>query len=297
MFKELLHSTYKSLDTEENIDIYFTRPIGLVFALFFKKIGWTPNAVTCLSYVLGAGAAWMFHYPDLMHNIYGVLLLMTADILDSADGQLARITGKSSVTGRLLDGFATEFWFICIYLALAWRLESWWFLALACVAGFGGHNFQCLIADYYRNLHLFFLKGETKSEFGTYEDQYALYKKSLKEKDWGGIFFYSIYSAYCKNQENATPQFQVLRRKLTERYGSLSATPKEFKEEYLRGSRPLMKYANFVSYNWRAIVLYIACLVNIPWISPIFELTVLMAAALYMRHRHETMCKRFCSQL
>ena len=52
---KLLRSTYKSLDTEENIDLYFTRPIGLLFALFFKKIGWTPNAVTILSYFLGMG--------------------------------------------------------------------------------------------------------------------------------------------------------------------------------------------------------------------------------------------------
>ena len=55
-FKALLRSTYKSADTEEGIDIYFTRPIGLLFALFFKKIGWSPNAVTILSYFIGETA-------------------------------------------------------------------------------------------------------------------------------------------------------------------------------------------------------------------------------------------------
>jgi phosphatidylglycerophosphate synthase len=168
-FKALLRSTYKSADTEEGIDIYFTRPIGLLFALFFKKIGWSPNAVTILSYFIGLFSAWMFHYADLCHNILGVLLLMTANFLDSADGQLARLTGKTSITGRLLDGGATEFWFICIYLALTWRLwdvnipftdTPWrlWFLLLCCIAGFGAHNYQCRLADYYRNIHLFFLK-------------------------------------------------------------------------------------------------------------------------------------------
>ena len=43
-FRNLLHSTYKSYDTEENIDIYFTRPIGLFFALIWKRLGVHPNA-------------------------------------------------------------------------------------------------------------------------------------------------------------------------------------------------------------------------------------------------------------
>ena len=49
-FRDLLHSTYKSYDTEENIDIYFTRPIGLFFALIWKRLGVHPNAITVLSF-------------------------------------------------------------------------------------------------------------------------------------------------------------------------------------------------------------------------------------------------------
>ena len=290
--RKLLQSTYKSLDTEENIDLYFTRPIGLLFALFFKKIGWTPNAVTILSYFLGMGAAWMFHYDDLWHNIYGVLLLMTANFCDSADGQLARMTGQKSLTGRMLDGFATEFWFICIYIALMWRTD-WeiWFIILSCTAGFGAHNYQCRIADYYRNIHLFFLKGEDGAELDSYETQQAIYQKHLKEKNWTGILFFANYAKYCRKQEESTPRFQALKRKLTERYGSMANVPQEFRDEFLRQSRPLMKYTNFISYNWRAIVLYIGCLTSMPWMCPVFELTILMAAALYLRHRHETLCR------
>lgn len=288
--------------------MYFTRPIGLCFALFFKKIGWSPNAVTILSYFIGAGAAWMFHYDDLMHNIYGVLLLMTANFLDSADGQLARMTGKKSVTGRMLDGFATEFWFICIYLALTWRLWDvnipftqthwkWWFLLLCCLAGFGAHNYQCRLADYYRNIHLFFQKGRESAELDSYETQEALYHKYLGERNLVGILFFANYSNYCKKQEQSTPWFQRLKQRLTQRYGTLDNVPQEFREDFCNESRPLMKYTNIVSYNWRAIILYVGCLCNIPWISPVFELTVLMAICLYMRHRHEKMCERLYDRL
>ena len=301
-FRELLRSTYKSRDTEENIDIYFTRPIGLVFALFFKKAGWSPNAVTILSYFIGGGAAWMFHYADVMHNVWGVLLLMTANFLDSADGQLARMTGKKSITGRILDGFATEFWFICIYIALTWRLWDvsipftqipWrgWFFLLCCIAGFGAHNFQCRMADYYRNIHLYFLNGREGAELDTYESQHDVYEQYKAERNLTGMLFFANYAAYCRKQELSTPHFQRLRQALIQRYGSIDNVPQQWREEFCRMSRPLMKYTNIVSYNWRAIVLYIGCLCNVPWISPVFEITVLMLIAKYMQHRHENICR------
>jgi phosphatidylglycerophosphate synthase len=301
-FRELLRSTYKSRDTEENIDIYFTRPIGLIFALFFKKAGWSPNAVTILSYFIGGGAAWMFHYADVMHNVWGVLLLMTANFLDSADGQLARMTGKKSITGRILDGFATEFWFICIYIALTWRLwdvsipftqTPWrgWFFLLCCIAGFGAHNFQCRMADYYRNIHLYFLNGREGAELDTYESQHDVYEHYKAERNLTGMLFFANYAAYCRKQELSTPHFQRLRQALIQRYGSIDNVPQQWREDFCRMSRPLMKYTNIVSYNWRAIVLYIGCLCNVPWISPVFEITVLMLIAKYMQHRHENICR------
>ena len=55
-FKALLQASFKSNDTEEWLDVHFTRPIGLVFALFWNKLGVHPNAITILSIFLGVGA-------------------------------------------------------------------------------------------------------------------------------------------------------------------------------------------------------------------------------------------------
>ena len=43
-FNKLLQASFKSEDTEEWLDVHFTRPIGLVFALFWNKLGVHPNA-------------------------------------------------------------------------------------------------------------------------------------------------------------------------------------------------------------------------------------------------------------
>lgn len=40
-FKEMLNASLKSQDTEEWLDVHFTRPIGLMFALMWKNSEFT----------------------------------------------------------------------------------------------------------------------------------------------------------------------------------------------------------------------------------------------------------------
>ena len=49
-FKELLQASFKSNDTEEWLDVHFTRPIGLAFALLWDKLGIHPNVITIVSW-------------------------------------------------------------------------------------------------------------------------------------------------------------------------------------------------------------------------------------------------------
>ena len=121
--KEDIQSTYKSQDTEEWLDMYFTRPIGYLWARFFNHFDVHPNVVTIFSIILGVAAGVMFYYKDILHNVAGVLLLMWANFYDSCDGQLARMTGKKTHWGRMLDGFAGDLWFLVIYFSISY---IWW---------------------------------------------------------------------------------------------------------------------------------------------------------------------------
>ena len=174
-FSELLKASFKSDDTEEWLDVHFTRPIGLAFALMWEKLGVHPNAITILSIFLGVGAGWMFQYDDIMSNVWGVVLLMFANFCDSTDGQLARLTGKKTLVGRVLDGFSGDVWFFAIYVAIIVRMwhqpipflggETWGiFIFLICLyAGVWCHSPQSSLADYYRQIHLYFLLGKKGS--------------------------------------------------------------------------------------------------------------------------------------
>lgn len=293
-FRELLQVSMKSEDTEEWLDVYFTRPIGLVFALFWNRFGIHPNVITILSIFLGIGAGWMFHYTDFQHNLYGVVLLMFANFCDSTDGQMARLTGKKTLIGRILDGFSGDVWFASIYIGIVVRLwpqnipgteVPWGFfgLLLAAVAGFLFHAKQSSLADYYRQIHLFFLLGKDGSELDNYQQQRAIYESLPKQERLSRAFYYN-YANYCKSQERRTPEFQRF-------FPVWKNNPsEEIRQRFLRGSLPLMKYTNLLTFNARAITLYVSCLADCPWLYPVAELTVFQAMYVYMHRTHEQLC-------
>ena len=305
-FNDLLKASFKSNDTEEWLDVHFTRPIGLVFALMWKRLGVHPNAITILSIILGIGSAYMFYYNDLQHNIAGVLLLMFANFCDSTDGQLARLTGQKTLVGRVLDGFAGDVWFFCIYVALCLRMMftdmpatdvRWglWIWALAVIAGIMCHSPQSSLADYYRQIHLFFLKGKEGSELDTYSRQRAIYESLPTKGAWLARTFYRNYAGYCKSQERRTPAFQTMMKALKDAYGDASRMPVDLREKFLNGSRPLMKYTNILTFNTRAICLYVVCLLDCPWAYFLFEITVMTILYIYMHKKHEILCKEITS--
>ena len=300
--KKGIEASYKSMDTEEFLDIHFNRPIGYLWALFFQRLDVHPNVVTILSFFLGIGAGVMFYYPDLLHSIIGIGLLMWANHFDSCDGQLARLTGKKTLWGRMLDGLAGDVWFVAIYMALCLRLQDdamplglcggvewgWRIWLLGAVAGLLCHTRQCALADYYRNIHLFYLKGNEGSELDNSRQQRENFRRlPWKGNVWWKLFLF-FYGRYTHGQERVTPAFQRLHAWVKQQYGD--RIPQAFRDDFRRYSLPLMKYTNILTFNTRAIVLYLSVLAAVPYVYFLFEVTVLTAIYCYMHYRHERMC-------
>lgn len=297
-------STLKSMDTEETFDLLFYRPIGYVWALIAKKIGVSPNAITIASIFLGMGAGAAFYFNNLWINLLGVFLLVWADSFDSADGQLARMTGRYSRIGRILDGLSGDIWFFSIYLAICLRenvtseffsAHHWVIWVVGSVTGFF-HGVQAAMADYYRQFHLFFLKGKEGSEL---ENAAHLWEKfhslSWRHNFWQKLTF-AFYSNYTTGQEKRTPQMQKLRKLLAEKFPK--TIPLSFRNEFRRLSKPLMKYTNILSFNTRSFALFAAILIfRMPWLYFAFELVVLNAVLVYMMVRHERICSTLIKDL
>lgn len=294
----------KSMDTEEHIDLAFYRPIGYAWACLFRRLGVRPNAVTIASIFLGVGAGVMFYFPVLWINIIGMLLLIWANSYDSADGQLARMTGQYSRLGRILDGLSGDLWFATIYVAICLRENAtseffmarpWLIWVVAVVTGIC-HAKQAAMADYYRQFHLYFLKGESGSEL----ENASNLKEKLASLSWSCNFWQKLvltfYTNYTVNQEATTPAMQALRAELRRRYPD-GRIPQNFRDDFRRLSLPLMKYTNILSFNWRTIALFTSLFLAMPWLYFAFELTVLNILMLYMRGRHESLCRKLTAEL
>lgn len=296
----------KSMDTEEGIDLAFYRPIGYMWARLAARFGISPNAITIAAIFLGIGAGVLFYFPDIWINVAGMLLLVWANSFDSADGQLARITRQYSRVGRILDGLCGDFWFAAIYIAIVLRentfspffSEHTWILWVTAVVTGICHTKQAAMADYYRQFHLYFLKGEEGSEL----DSAFQLRRQLDENgvSWRTHFWkrlsMAVYLTYTRQQEATSPSMQALRRELHSRYPG-GEIPRSFREDFRRASLPLMKFTNILSFNWRVITLFTALFIGQPWLYFVAELTVFNVLLVYMIVRHEKICKRFITRL
>lgn len=319
--------TLKSQETEDWLDFHVIRPLCYHLARFFAWIDWHPNTVTLWSMVFGLCSTFFFasgcfYYEGtrgLMMNLCAILLLVVADIFDCTDGQLARLTGKKSHVGRILDGVTGFVWFIPIYHALVWRfyqhheLEFSWLgisdtpqnvlictlvvYALAIVSGFLGMGAQQRLADYYIQVHLFFLKGEKESELDDSRRQQEILRQMPKEAPWYERWFQKTYVGYTKKQEQSTPQFQCLMALLKQKYGSASQMPDQVRHEFHEGSLKIIKWNGLLTFNFRESWFFLFCLLDVPVMNFLFEIIVMSLLTWYVNYRYETLSKRIADKL
>ena len=52
-----------------------------------------------------------------------------------------------------------------------------------------------------------------------------------------------------------------------------------------------------LTFNTRAIALFLSLFIDEPWLYFVFEITLMSFLFFYMRHKHETLCKRLYKEL
>jgi CDP-alcohol phosphatidyltransferase len=131
----------KSDTSDELINTYLLRPIAgvIVGALYPTQV--TPNQVTIASIVVGIVAAGVYLFGTPTALLIAGLLVTLKDILDSADGQLARAKRQYSRVGRFLDSIGDFFVDAALFAAIGWVLyrqeHTLWMLVLAALGLLG----------------------------------------------------------------------------------------------------------------------------------------------------------------
>jgi hypothetical protein len=150
----------KSAEIEELTDIYFFRPVGLVVACAGKAVGLTPIGLTMIGTTIGVAGGALLYNERL--SLLGFAILILHSIVDSADGQLARMTNRVTEFGRVLDGLSGYATHVTIFLAIGfgliqcgghWASLLWTLLAAMATAIHAGmydynrHVYMGVVAD------------------------------------------------------------------------------------------------------------------------------------------------------
>lgn len=104
---------------------YVNRRLGRYLAAAAYARGMTPNQVTFLSAICTFSAILLLalHAPELWTAVVVAVLLALGYALDSADGQLARLTGTGSPAGEWLDHVVDAVKIATLHVAV---LLCWW---------------------------------------------------------------------------------------------------------------------------------------------------------------------------
>lgn len=283
-------ATYKARDVEGILDLYFYRKIGFWLAQFFARLKMTPASVSLLGGLCGVIAGHLYFYRNLGPNIVGMALHVVANALDNADGQLARLTGRQSREGRILDSLADHLVFVSIYVHLALRYliegasPAICFLAVA--AGIS-HAWQGAAADYYRASYLYFVKGKS---FMDLDSSVALrsdfQKLSWHDRPWHK-FLLALYLNFTRQQEMLSPHLRRLREISNRSFAH--EIPEWFRSRYQRSARPMFKLWGLLMTNTRMLLLFILLFIGQPFWYFWIEVTVFNVLLAYLIYRQENM--------
>src|SRR5438309_109188 len=240
--------SHKGQAVEEWADLHFFRPIGIRIARALQPTGISADQVTLWSLVIGLVAGHLFAYQDRWTNVIGFVLFIVSDIFDSADGQLARLRGRSTRFGRALDGISDNLRFVNLYFHLIYRLIHagfWGPGAFLLVAAAGlAHTFQSAAIDFVRNAFLYIGVGNG-GELDLPEDLAGGPQTTVLQR-----FGARVYRDYVQRQSHLFPRTVKLIR-LLRRHGVTD----DFRAEYRARQEVVLPLCAWLGQNIRFVLL------------------------------------------
>jgi len=115
-------------------------PLMEPVARAFARAGFSPNSLTLIGLLVGSLAALIFAKGE--PRLAGLTLLVCG-VFDVIDGAVARLTGRETAFGGVLDAVIDRYVDFSIFIGIAygglaelWRLPSWAWCTLALTGGF-----------------------------------------------------------------------------------------------------------------------------------------------------------------
>jgi hypothetical protein len=151
-------SSLKGYDVEELLDIFFYRPMSFLFVKLIYSTNITPNQISIVSMLFGILTGVMFGFGTYQFFVFGAIALLISNVLDCADGQLARLKKNGTGIGRIIDGFIDYITGLSIYVGIGIGLSiaTGDYLYVWVITAIGGFSrvLQNMMFDNFRNRYL-----------------------------------------------------------------------------------------------------------------------------------------------
>jgi phosphatidylglycerophosphate synthase len=199
--QEEVRASVRIIEVEERFDLLFSRPLGLFFAKIAFRLNRTPTQVSVASLLTGVVGGVLFLWQnDPLFAVSGAFLVIVAGILDSSDGQLARMTQSSTELGRIIDGIVDNLVFISVYVCSAFYLvDSYgWIVSfgIASAAGYA-HSLKSAVYEFHKSEYFYYVGRYETNRIPYAEEVRRTYPRdTLFQK-----FVYHSYLDYCRKQE------------------------------------------------------------------------------------------------
>jgi phosphatidylglycerophosphate synthase len=270
----------RTREIEEATNLYFIHPISRVLVSVLARFGIHPNLVSITGMVFGGLAAWAYYYHSRWEMaLAGFLLMIGWHVMDGADGQLARLTGKTSEIGRALDGLCDHLTFALVYISLGWAAApvfgpvAWWLMVLAGVS----HVVQASTYEYQRQMYDYWVFGKESAR----PVMPAEFRQEMEGKKGFSRFFGGTLLTYLSIQHRVAGADTRLVAQLE----CMKEAGEEVKvtEVYRSANLSAVKTWSILCSNYRTIAVFIACLAKNPLYFFLFELGFLNVALVALR--------------
>jgi hypothetical protein len=272
-------SNWRTREIEEFSNLYLIHPASALLTAVFARWGWSPNAVSVLGMVSAFVAAVCFyHYRSTMFSLLGMVFMVGWHILDGADGQLARMTGKTSRLGKVIDGVCDHLGFGMVYVALGLALQTEhgaWVWLLAVAAGLS-HLIQAGALEFHRDCFDCWVRGKTGNCVPPLDDISLDYGSGPLARALRAVHLLYIRLQYLTAEADETLIIGERRAR-----GKPEAV--EFQKICRRPTLRSVRQWTWLSANKRTIAVSLFCLAKAPMLFFLYEIIVLNGVLLWLR--------------
>lgn len=252
-WKDEYWKSIKSFDTEEKLDLYLYRPVGFLIAKIALPLRLSPTHLTLVGLLLGIVSGYFFYHNETNASLaLASVLFVLAGIFDSADGQLARLGGRSTKLGLVLDGICDNFVFASAYVSSILTLHWWdWKIWPVAFAAGAGHSLQSSVLDFYNREYLVFGYGKLRDDYWNPTLREA--REEVARARGREVFFLRLRFSWIWQQNQMTSRSDELRHQ----WRALAGGPRgeEFQSLYRDHNRLILRAWRLMGANFHTMMI------------------------------------------